>query len=1041
MASTFTTLGIEKMATGENAGTWGDKTNTNLDIVNTAISGYVEQAVTSGGTLALSITDGAATSTAQNAVIKLTGTITGNSIVTVPDSVEKVYIVTNGTSGAYTVQFKTASGTGVTFGVSEKTTKLFYSDGTNIVDAGFSGGTDLDGKELILDADADTSITADTDDQIDIKIAGADDFQFTANTFTAQSGSSIVVPDGGLTFGSTAITSTAAELNLLDGVSGLVQADLTKLAAVDSTAAELNIVDGGTSATSTTVADADRVVLNDNGTMVQVAVTDLAAYFDDEITAMPNLTSVGTLTTLTVDSIIINGTNIGHTSDADAIAIASNGNVTVSQNLTVTGDLTVSGDDITMGTNTAGNLLIADGTNFNSVAAGSLSEISSIADDDVFIAVDTSGGGLKKVARSTVVSGLATSSAISNVADDSTPQLGGDLDMNGQDIVTTSNADLELAPNGTGHVTVKGNTNPGTIQFNCENNSHGQQLKPQPHSVGSSAVHTLPNVTGELMPGKIEGTNFTDSLLVGHATTGTLDAAQDNTGVGIGALDALTSGDKNTAVGSDAGTALTTASNNTLIGYEAGKGVVAANMNTVVGDNAFAGTNSDSNSASNTVVGAFAMNVSSGAKENTAIGRDAGREVTSGDNNIFLGYNAGANDSTSGITTGSGNVIIGTVDPDSRTGDRQLKITGNDGSTATTWISGDNNGIVTFADDLIIKDSGTIGSASDTDLLTLGSAILTVAGEVSMTTLDIGGTNVTSTAAELNILDGVTSTAAELNILDGVTTTAAEINLIDGGTARGTTAVADADGILHNDNGTMRMTSAATFKTYFQSGLSTSSAADDITAGDAAVNITTSSGNITIDAAANDSDIIFKGTDDSSDITMLTLDGSDAGSAIFNHDIKLADNGKAIFGTGGDLEIYHDTNHSYVEDVGTGELRLKTNGSAIRFQHGSETLSLYTEDGSVELYHDDSKKFETASTGVIVTGSILPAADDTHDLGSSSKQWRDIYTGDINLNNTKTRDNEVDGSRGSWTIQEGSDDLFLLNRLNGKKYKFNLTEV
>ena len=70
--------------------------------------------------------------------------------------------------------------------------------------------------------------------------------------------------------------------------------------AIASTAAELNIVDGDTSATSTTVADADRVVLNDGGTMKQVAVTDLAAYFDDEITAMPNLTSVGTLTGLTV---------------------------------------------------------------------------------------------------------------------------------------------------------------------------------------------------------------------------------------------------------------------------------------------------------------------------------------------------------------------------------------------------------------------------------------------------------------------------------------------------------------------------------------------------------------------------------------------------------------------------------------------------------------------------------------------------------------------------------------------------------------------
>ena len=80
--------------------------------------------------------------------------------------------------------------------------------------------------------------------------------------------------------------------------------------------------------------------------------------------------------------------------------------------------------------------------------------------------------------------------------------------------------------------------------------------------------------------------------------------------------------------------------------------------------------------------------------------------------------------------------------------------------------------------------------------------------------LAIGGTAVTSTAAELNILDGVTSTTAELNIMDGVTATAAEINLIDGGTARGTTAIADGDGVLINDAGTMRMTTVQTLKTY-----------------------------------------------------------------------------------------------------------------------------------------------------------------------------------------------------------------------------------
>ena len=212
----------------------------------------------------------------------------------------------------------------------------------------------------------------------------------------------------------------------IDGTAYIDTLDLNGTA-VTSTAAEINIIDGGTAATSVTIADADRLILNDDGTMKQIAVTSLAAYLDDEITAMPNLTSVGTLGTLTVDNIIINGTTIGHTSDTDAITIASNGNVTMSQNLTVTGDLTISGDDLTMATNTAGHLLIADGTNFNPTPVTGLSEISTVANDDVFLAVDTSGGGLKKVARSTVVSGLATSAAISNVSEDSTPQLGGRL--------------------------------------------------------------------------------------------------------------------------------------------------------------------------------------------------------------------------------------------------------------------------------------------------------------------------------------------------------------------------------------------------------------------------------------------------------------------------------------------------------------------------------------------------------------------------------------------------------------------------------------
>ena len=346
-------------------------------------------------------------------------------------------------------------------------------------------------------------INSSTDGQLDI--VADTEVQIAATTIDINGNVDI---SGTLTIGSAGISE--AELEILDGAT--------------VTTTELNILDGDTSIGTTAVSDGHGIVMNHGGTVAQTTVQTLAAYLDDEITAMPNLTSVGTLTTLTVDNIIINGTNIGHTSDTDAIAIASDGDVTFSQDVVITGDLTVSGDDITMGTNTAGHLLIADGTNFNSVAVGSLSEISTVANDDVFLAVDTSGGGLKKITRSAIVSGLAASGAISNVADDSTPQLGGDLDMNGQDIVTTSNADIELAPNGTGHVTIKGNTNQGTLQLNCENNSHGQQIVAAPHSESANNVLTLPSTGGDA---RLVSTSSTATLTNKTLTTPIINAGAE----------------------------------------------------------------------------------------------------------------------------------------------------------------------------------------------------------------------------------------------------------------------------------------------------------------------------------------------------------------------------------------------------------------------------------------------------------------------------------------------------------------------------------
>jgi hypothetical protein len=883
MASTFSDLGIELMATGENAGTWGTKTNTNLQIVEKAVAGYVEQAVTSGGTTALSITDGDATestSVARHAVIKLTGTITGNSIVTVPDSIEKVYIVTNGTSGAYTVQFKTASGTGITFGVSEKTTRLVYSDGTNLVDAGFGGATDMEGRELVLDADGDTTITADTDDQIDIKIAGADDFQFTANTFTAQSGSSIVVPDGGLTFGSTAITSTAAELNLLDGVSGLVQADLTKLAAVDSTAAELNIVDGGTSATSTTVADADRVVFNDNGTMVQVAVTDLAAYFDDEITAMPNLvttaaTTVGalnsgsitsgfgtidtgssTITTtglisggsLDIDNVLINGTTIGHTDDTDLMTVAS-GLLTVAGEVSMT-TLDIGGTNVT---STAAELNLVDGITAGTVSAS----LAVIADSNKDIS------GFRNV-------------TLTGELDAATGDFSGDVDVDG-----TLEADA-ITVNGTALASVIA----GTTVANAT----------------TAAVATTVTITDN------ESTNENNAII--FTAGGDLDG---------GNLGLESDGD---------------------LKYNPSTGTLSATNISVSGT--FSTVNSVTMDANNAV--------------------------------IFEGSTADAHETT-----------LTSIDA---TGDRTISLPNVSGTLPV------------------------LAAASTTQ---------------------------------------ISSTPEELNILDGVTATATEINLIDGDTARGTTAVADADGILHNDGGTMRMTSAATFKTYFTAGVS--SAADDLTAGDAAVNLTTSSGDITIDAAANDSDIIFKGTDATADITMLTLDGSDAGTATFNHDIILGNNSfiqfggasETISGDGTDMTIAAnnltiDAAADIILDAAGNDFNFKAGGTEVlRITNSSsdviirpvvdaKDLIFQQRDGTEVARIEDNGTFNVVTSKLAINGTaVTSTAAELNLLDGVSGLVQADLTKLAAVDSTAAELNIVDGGTSATSTTVADADRVVLN--------------
>ena len=142
MASSYSTdLKIELMVTGENAGTWGDKTNDNLNVIQQAIAGYGEQSIAGGAqTTALTIANSPTLSVARNIVIKLTGTITGNQIVTVPAGIEKTWIVSNGTTGAFQVQFATTSfgSVGTIWSATDKGIKILYSNGTEIFPADLS---------------------------------------------------------------------------------------------------------------------------------------------------------------------------------------------------------------------------------------------------------------------------------------------------------------------------------------------------------------------------------------------------------------------------------------------------------------------------------------------------------------------------------------------------------------------------------------------------------------------------------------------------------------------------------------------------------------------------------------------------------------------------------------------------------------------------------------------------------------------------------------------------------------------------------------
>ena len=207
-----------------------------------------------------------------------------------------------------------------------------------------------------------------------------------------------------------------------------------------------------------------------------------------------------------------------------------------------------------------------------------------------------------------------------------------------------------------------------------------------------------------------------------------------------------------------------------------------------------------------------------------------------------------------------------------------------------------------------------------------------------------------------------------------------------------------------------------------------------------------------------------------------SADGDSLGTASAEwSDLYLADGGIIYFGNDQDVTLTHDPDDGlFLKSIATsddnpvlltlqtGETDLAANDviGKIAFQapdEGTGTDAILVSaaiQAKAEGDHSSSSnatslefmtgasEAATAKVRITSAGHLVPTTDDTYDLGTASLQWRNVYTGDLHLSNmTKNIGNNVDGTKGDWTIQEGAENLFLLNNNSGKKYKFNLTEI
>ena len=637
-----------------------------------------------------------------------------------------------------------AGGTGLASSASSNTVTL-------AVDAAQTGITSVVNTSLEIGRDADNRIKFGTDNQIIFEVSGGDNVIFKASGEIEASSLDIsgdVDVDGtletdALSINGTAVTSTAAELNILDGVTSTA-AELNILDGVTSTAAELNILDGVT-------ATATELNYSDTGSSVGTVVASkvVTADANKDVASFRNITLTGELDAGSLD--VSGDADIDGTLEADAITV--NGTALAS---------------VIAGT-TVSNVTVSDSTTNSNFPVVFHDESNGLLDDTGALRYNPSTGELL-VPKLTVAGTTTTVDTVTMQAENAIIFEGATADANETTLTIVDP---------TGDRTINLPNVSGTLPVLAAASTTQITSTPEELNILDGVTAT----TAEL--------NIMDGVTATTAELNTLDGV---TAV-VGELNALDLG--STAVG--------TAIASKAVILDSNKDYTGIRNLTITGELDGATLDISGDADIDGTLEADAITIG-GTAINTVI---AGVTVTNATNATNSAHVSVAdNEST------NENNLIPFIEDESATGNVGLESDGDftynpsTGRLTATQLAGtlqtaaqanvtSLGTLTTLTVDNVIINGSTIGHTGDTDLMTVASGILTVAGEVSMTTLDIGGTNVTSTAAELNILDGVTATAAELNIMDGVTATTAELNIMDGVTA--TTAELNyTDGVTSN---------------------------------------------------------------------------------------------------------------------------------------------------------------------------------------------------------------------------------------------------